>query len=148
MSIPGLGLEQGDRLEPTPAMTDVGGFDDLTPPVQATFWRRSSETLSWHRVAIFSEEFGISIPNSLVPDWMHGLSLGLVQDFLRWLLGVSFQNDVFLVGGFQEQRLVLSLNRFFLELVAWIRTEHRAERKWTSVQQLTPSMFGPMQHPL
>ena len=113
MSIPGVGLEQGDRLEPTPAMTDVGGFDDLTPPVQATFWRRPNETLSWHRVPNFSEETGISIPNSLVPDWMHGLSLGLVQDFLRWLLGVSFQNDVFLVGGFQEQRLVLSLNRFF-----------------------------------
>ena len=142
IDFPELGLVRGDRLEPTPDMPDVAAFDLLEPPVKALFWRRSNETLVRHRVPLFSDETGISVPSCLVPDWMHGLSLGLIQDFLRWLLSSSFEHDVYLVGGFQEQRLVLSLNRFFLELVEWIKAEAKQKRFRTSVQQLTASMFG------
>ena len=79
--LPDLGLDKGDRLEPSPAMPNIGaGFDmhDIFP-VKLLFWRRKNETSSRHRNPLFEPETGINPYEVICIDGMHTNSEGTVQ---------------------------------------------------------------------
>eukprot|EP00959_Pyramimonas_sp_CCMP1952_P306147 6407115-Pyramimonas_sp.AAC.1 len=70
-----LGLFKGDRLEPSPHLPCLAWFDTKPRPFDVMFWRPSAETAVRHRSPLFSAITGIA-PEILMPDWLHGLSLG------------------------------------------------------------------------
>ena len=75
-AIPQLGLEAGDRLEPSDALPDVADFDNLAYfPVSATFWSMAKQTWATHRNPLFDARIGINI-DILAVDILHTLSLG------------------------------------------------------------------------
>eukprot|EP00969_Alexandrium_andersonii_P029448 1285462-Alexandrium_andersonii.AAC.1 len=41
---PELGLLEGDRLEPSESLPDIGCFEQATTPIRVTFWRVSQES--------------------------------------------------------------------------------------------------------
>ena len=143
----GMGLLKGDRLEPTPQMPNVADFDNMQPPYTVRFWRRANETMARHRNPLCSNGTGISIDNCLQVDWLHCMSLGIQLDVLRCLFSVAFNYDVFKVGGFQDQRMVLSVNRLQFDLFAWYKAEKEKGNEHSQAQLLTPSMFGTLADP-
>ena len=92
---PDLGLLRGDRLEPFHGMERLELFDKQAKPFQALFWRRSCETAVRHRGTLWSAETGLTADQALVPDWLHGLSLGGVQFWTSQVWGRLLESNVF-----------------------------------------------------
>eukprot|EP00969_Alexandrium_andersonii_P363509 15462118-Alexandrium_andersonii.AAC.1 len=83
-AFPHLGLERGDRLEPSPYLPNVADFDQLQAPATVVWWRRSCETLTRHRNPLMSPVTGIE-PKTLGIDWLHALSLGVFLNYCTHL---------------------------------------------------------------
>ncbi len=82
-------LLPGDRLEPSDNLQDVGALDFLEAtelPLELTFWRTKEQTLALHRTPLWDPELGTTPSRVLVPDWLHGLSKGVIGYALGFLL--------------------------------------------------------------
>jgi hypothetical protein len=76
-------LQRGDRLEPSPYMSDVGLLDKVnTFPIILIFWRTFNETVCKHRNPIFDEELGIEPQRTLAIDPLHDIHLGVLQRYI------------------------------------------------------------------
>ena len=61
-AVPSLGLQAGDRLEPSHELPDVGAFGMLVLlPLVVTFWRASQETICKHRNPLVDSQLGITV---------------------------------------------------------------------------------------
>lgn len=93
--VPVLGLLKGDRLEPSAALPDVAGFEDLRVfPVQVMFWRQSRQTWALHRNPLLNPALGIGI-NSFAVDILHTLNLGVYQRMVAKSWWVLLLSDAF-----------------------------------------------------
>ena len=54
-------LREGDRLEPSSSLPDVGALEEARLPLEVTFWRKSEETLCRHRNMLWQDSYGMSI---------------------------------------------------------------------------------------
>ena len=138
-----LGLQKGDRLEPTPKMPLTDKFDSMARPIEACFWRPSKDTLTRHRNPLFSSISGLRPAESLVPDWLHALSLGEFQFFVNVCWHKLLEANIF-----QSQASTASLRKheFIREvkslLFAWYAEQRRNGREVVAVQDLTSGMFS------
>ena len=84
ITLPDVGLDIGDRIEPSDLLYDYSSLMMMgelpAGGVTVTFWRASAETLVHHRNQFFCEELATS-PQTILPDMMHVLFLGLWQSF-------------------------------------------------------------------
>jgi hypothetical protein len=86
--VDGVSLLKHDRLEPSPALPDVGQLDGATPPIRVVFWRSSKQTRTTHRNPLFDLTLGISTA-CIAIDALHTLHLGVFKHFVQlvfWLL--------------------------------------------------------------
>ena len=145
--MPSLNLMKGDRLEPSTVLIDIGdSFDDIEWPKTFTFWRMSDDTVTHHRNPIFDETIGCS-PQSMAPDWLHCLSLGVFKVFLAWLVHVFARVNIFKVAGTGAHRFEVFVQRLKADLFKWYRYETSIGIEHTRVQDITPSMFGSEREP-
>ena len=86
--VPTLGLVRGDRVEPSPALPDVGQLErlDLRNRPRIVFWRPSRETLAKHKNPLFCARIGLTVQRSLAPDTLHTLYLGVFLAFCRMVV--------------------------------------------------------------
>ena len=110
-----LGLRRRDRLEPTRGLPDVGDFEFRRLPLLATFWRRSCETSARHRNPIFGPATGVSVQNIGI-DWLHILSLGVIQLFLMNLIWDLVHSNVMNITGSMQNVFEITINRIKGEL--------------------------------
>ena len=136
-----LGLRRRDRLEPTRGLPDVGDFEFRRLPLLATFWRRSCETSARHRNPIFGPATGVSVQN-IGLDWLHILSLGVIQLFLMNLVWDLVHSNVMNITGSMQNVFEITIARMKGELNEFYTAEARAGRTHTKCQQLLPTMFG------
>ena len=83
-NLPQYGLRTGDRLEPSKVLPDIGALSSLVVPhgssVILTFWRRSNETRTRHRLPLMDMELRI-VPERFLIDSLHTWNLGVIKDF-------------------------------------------------------------------
>ena len=120
--LPDFGLHLGDRLEPSPAMPNIGaGFDKHdTFPVKLLFWRRKNETLSRHRNPLFEPETGINPYEVICIDGMHTNSEGTLQQFCSFVVHHCHKHDIWRVGRVIKTNLfVYSMMRLLQDFKKW-----------------------------
>ena len=145
--MPGLHLLEGDRLEPSVTVRDVGLIDTLgrdALPLTLTFWRVTQDRVK-HRNPLYDATIGVT-PKIMATDQLHALNLGVLLKFSRELTWAMFWNGVWCTraGKTQEEHLDLNVISLRSELTAW---EVRYERdhplhKSTRIQKLTKDHFG------
>ena len=144
-SFPRLGLEKGDRLEPSTQVPDVFAFKNLSLyPIVATFWRRSRETLVRHRNPMYG------IPGyshrTMVYDILHLLYLGCVKDWVLSVVWACILVNVWHVSSSTQLELDdLSMTEASRDLVLWYRSLPKApggKQQFSEVRSLNPSRLG------
>ena len=144
---PEFGLKIGDRLEPCAALPNIHAGVDSMVSGTLYFWRRSAETHTRHRCPIFNEDLGIT-PNSIVPCWLHALSLGTFKCAIAhvfWQLQLVNAWGVRQAG--EEAMLETSVPIIQCQLFDWYRYEAAHNRQHSRVQRLTTGMFGSSKAP-
>lgn len=119
-----LGLEAGDRLEPSHAMPDTGeGFDEQKPDI-VTIWRPNANSPLIRRLPIFGPTTGIYPHMALGCDWLHCYSLGVFKYFNGALVWRLFEKDAWNDGSrdlySRGQRSVQELSA---DYEAWVKEE-------------------------
>jgi hypothetical protein len=139
-----VGLECGDRLEPSKYLADIGdGFDQSIPPVTVMFWRPRDETYTKHRVPIFNQLTAVTPDRTAAVDYLHALSLGVFGTWCSFVCWVLLQHNVFgLSGSTQEARLAAMVIRLRADLFAWYRSESLSGREHSRVQNITTGLLG------
>ena len=143
--IPALNLESGDRLEPSPNLHDVAGFDHAREyPIVVTFWRRRRETACRHRNPLFSIP-GVSIRNLMI-DMLHCVYLGIAQNYISTVLWMLITSNVWHIQtGTRdelEQLAVIRLWASIEEYYAQRRPLRARPEGTTEIQDLTIGMLG------
>jgi hypothetical protein len=139
--LPGLGFKKFDRVEPSDTLDDIASVDNAPTPFELTFWRNQSESMTRHRNPIFDYKTGVS-QQSLGIDWLHTLSLGVMQVVLANLIWELVLANSWGVPGPLSAILDVSISRIRAELFEFYGVEDKAGRVYTRVQQFWPTMFG------
>ena len=146
-NLPTLGLNAGDRLEPSSGCYDYGMIYEMTAIPDAgltlTFWRPSAETRTKHRNPLISRALGIE-PCTWLGDVLHCLYLGVFQvyaaaAFEALTLANAFRGPASYSG---LTLIEYTLGQFKAALFQWYgvwRRTHR-DRDITSVEDITMKM--------
>lgn len=143
VDIPEAGLLKGDRLEPSCTVMDTGrGFSQANPR-KCVFWRARPGQITHHRNPLFAQETGVTLERSLVVDYLHSQSLGVIKYFLAWLLWKLLDANAWAAQDTAaEARLETSVQRMKGELFKFYERESKSGRNHTRVQDLTSKMVG------
>ena len=82
VSVPALGLDKGDRLDPTCSHSGITEVAAETNPHNVMFWQRSKESLVLHRNPPLNPALGLDLPAVVALDLMHTFCLGIHQQFV------------------------------------------------------------------
>lgn len=148
-ALPGLGLRQHDRLEPTAELPDVAAFDELVDfPIVVVFWRRSEETLCQHRCPLWDDNLGLSPSKSIALDLLHTLFLGSMLEWAKFAVWKLLQAGVW--GSVEGTDAVqLAVHRLRAHLKEWYGHWERSNKpeRLTQITDLKGSMLGTAQNP-
>ena len=124
IGLPHLGLEKGDRIEPSHQCPDyeaLFGLNDLPRGgVVLMFWRRARETRVRHRNPLFDAALGIT-PSILMGDVLHVLFLGVLQEYGAAAFEALVRSNYYGAPRHYTQDAVLehTLTHFKVELKSW-----------------------------
>jgi hypothetical protein len=144
IEFPELGLEKGDRLEPSARLLDVSLFDRIDQfPCTVLFWRVSHESRTRHRNPLFDEAVGVTI-DTLMVDKLHTLHLGPAQAWCLHTLWRLILADAFATNASGDALYQLSVQHIRHRLWAWYKEARRLrpDECITEVQDFTLSMLG------
>ena len=143
-SLDELKLHDGDRLEPSAGLTDVGELENLAPPASVVFWRPSSESMSRHRNPIFSTELGLDPARCLTVDILHAMHLGVLKVWAKTTLWAVLLSGIYGQRGTAEEQMIVALMALRSALMAWYKTRHQEypNERLTRLNDLTPKMVG------
>ena len=153
-AFPSLGLEVGDRLEPSPEVPDYLVLESLrelpSGGLRLTFWRGALQTRCRHRNPLFCEEVGV-YPSTMTFDALHCLFLGVFQHLCAYAMRALIRENVFdaPVGFDSLARIKQALARFVARLKQWYTEwEHsHPAQTITRIQDVTPKMLGTAARP-
>lgn len=147
-NIPSLGLLANDRLEPSPALPNVAGLEELQMPATVTFWRPSEESICRHRNPLFCARIGLSVV-SLTVDTLHALYLGVMNRWCAIVIWFLFSSGVFGANGAADENLRNSILLLRNTLTTWYGDDRRANpsRVLTRLNDLTVKMVGTSAEP-
>ena len=121
--VPSLGLQKGDRLEPSDQLPDVADFETQATPCVVVFWRSTNETTTRHRNPLFDAAIGITV-QSLKVDSLHCLALGVWQVVLSAIIAAMIDHDVYGAAAAGattiESRRAHFFQRFGKDLQQWM----------------------------
>jgi hypothetical protein len=145
-SIPHLGLEADDRLEPSDTLADVGALEEAAVPIDVVFWRVSNESLARHRNPLFCAVLGMTPRRSLAVDELHALNLGVLNDFARMALWFLISSNIFGNVGAAEENMQVAVLALRHELHRWYKEVKGRYPGLTEVSDLTVKMLGSSSH--
>ena len=140
-----LGLQAGDRLEPSRHLPDVALFDSCSSfPMPVVFWRTSAETLTRHRNPLFAEHLGITPERCLTVDALHCLYLGVMLVFCRHVIWLMITSYVWGRSGTMEETIETAVLVCRHELRGFYKQyrEQHHEKPLTMVTNFTKKMIG------
>jgi hypothetical protein len=122
-----LQLLQGDRLEPSALLPNIGDYERLTPPCRVLFWRRPNQTIATRRCPLFCPEAGLTI-ETLTVDPLHTLHLGVYKDFCQTVLWEMILADAWSTGASNQDTLCqVSVQRIRSQLFDWYKMKRRQD---------------------
>ncbi len=144
--LPHLNLLSGDRLEPSPQLPDIEAFDLVSSwPVQATFWRRSSEGGAMHRNPLFDANTGVTL-DIIAVDTLHTLALGVFKTFVAFSFWNLLASNIFsLPAMFNEEE---KSQIVALRLQSRLRQFYSQNRHLSQIGDLNVAMFGKKGKPM
>ena len=121
-----LGLVQGDRLEPSRGLPDIGAFEEITDfPADVILLRSSCEYAARHRNHVLTADLGLGPCDALCVDVLHAVNLGSLKEFVRvaiwWLVDAcrwGFMSTV-------EDTVTVAIRCITHELTEWYRARHQ-----------------------
>ena len=136
--LPALALRQGDRLEPSHVLDDIGAFERFPIGEVATFWRRSEEGGARHRNPCFMADMGLSGDRCLTFDVLHCLHLGVMNTYCAVSLWEILDSGVFGLATSQDhlQHAVAVMRNRMIQFYADHRRLHPGS-PLTEVSDLT-----------
>ena len=114
VDLPNLGLQNGHRLEPTELHPDIADLEPESAPRRVVWWLRREETFARRRCPLFNPGIGVTI-DSIAPDWLHTLSLGIVQHVVGIVMWMLLDLNVCGIDGSLLVRTDLSVIQFRAE---------------------------------
>ena len=146
-AIPALGLEEGDRLEPSRWLPDVGKLRDCTMfPAPLLFWRSANQTAALHRCPLFDASLGITPGRSMTCDTLHVLYLGVFKQWVWKGLWHLLQANIWRAPETctADERVLVQITTMRSELDAWYKARHArgAAENLTRAHDVTPKMVG------
>ena len=125
---PHLGLEEKDRLEPSPSLADVGLFETISVfPARVVFWRQRPTALSLHRNPLLDPTLGITIDTFCIDD-LHTLGLGVYQRYVHHCLVSLIRSNAWAIHSHLADEIeFMSCERIRQELAEYY-TRRRAYR--------------------
>ena len=137
--VPELGLEPGDRLDPSPGLPDVAAFSAAPLPMHVVFWRRHTIDRQCtdpvqRRNPIFSQRTGANPHSTLHIDVLHTWYLGVTLRYVSeviWRVREAMPSHLSL-----EDRV----QRLKCELFAWYDAQGIASNN--RLGELTLKMLG------
>lgn len=125
VTIGGIALQPGDRLEPSMELRDTHGLEKSKLPIDVCLWRpRKDDTgkiidCLHHRCPLFSQRLGTSPQRSLAVDSLHTLFLGPVLRYVNGVLWRVLLANPWRIGGDLNTVLDLGCLQLSGELRAW-----------------------------
>jgi hypothetical protein len=144
------GLRKGDRLEPSPLLTDVAQLESVDMPHDILFWRPSRATICKHRCPLFSPELGLSPCNSICLDLLHTLYLGPMQLWCRHVMWVLLKSSIWgLLEASEGARLQVSVHQMRAALFKWYDewAKEHPDEPLTRINNITYKMIGDQWNP-
>ena len=146
-AVPSLGLEAGDRLEPSPELPNTAAFDELRPgageSLTVVFWRKSRETKVRRRNPIWSERTHFSPHRNLAADNLHLLSLGVTLYWINAVLHQLIADDAYgTKSTTKRERELGTLAALKQRMGPWRSAEAQAGRQRTLPGNFTEGMLG------
>jgi len=148
--VPEHQLLKGDRLEPSRNLPDVGALEarcDEQPSVEATFWRRSAESLCTHRCPLWDARLGITPSATLAFDVLHILLLGTMLEYVKWTLWYLLDKAGWVAQERNRQEaFVVGVSQLRAEVFRWYEKTASQHPDLTRLTDLTPKMLGSVEH--
>ena len=88
-----LGLQAGDRLDPSPLLRNVDLFEGLVPPFAILFWRGGPDDRVFHESPLMGIP-GVSLQLYGV-DTLHCWALGCLQSYVGFVLTHIIKSNIF-----------------------------------------------------
>eukprot|EP00959_Pyramimonas_sp_CCMP1952_P473776 9502316-Pyramimonas_sp.AAC.2 len=147
VTIGGVVLALGDRLEPSADMTDIAYLGRRTPPFDVTFWRARTHGARavqldsvHHRCPLFSSDVLCTSPaRTLAIDAMHCLHLGIAMRCVAACLWRTILANPWGFNGGESHKQDLGLRQLWGELKAW-QEQHVPQNE--RLHMLTAKMMG------
>ena len=141
--VAGTDLKRGMRIEPSPALRNIGNFFHLTVfPVVVTFWKVASETITRHRNPLFRQDLGLGI-ESLTIDSLHCLFLGVYNTFCAFIIWLLLDSNSVVRGSNIDERKELFAIALKSNLRRWYPAYERAHGvSLTRINDFTSKMLG------
>ena len=97
VTVDGVVLRTGDRLEPCVAVRDTGVFDAVVnfPLVGVVFWRRSRESLARRRNPNFDHGIGLDAEDCLAMDVLHAINLRIMLALVKSCVSCLIVNGIY-----------------------------------------------------
>ena len=103
-------LLEGDRIEPCPALPDIGLLEELAVAATIVVWSVSAETLTRHRCPLLSEpDLGLVPARALTIDTLHANYLGVMNVFCRVTLWTLMLSGAYGTLGTAEENIQAAL---------------------------------------
>ena len=139
--LPQFGLLKGDRLAATVEHPNIASLAPEEAPRVVLWWRKSNETVTRFRNPLFRKGTGVTL-DTVGIDWLHALSLGVMQEILGFLIWRLFTANAFRVPGVASNVADLSLQALRQALGEWYSSEARAGIQHTRIENITMGMLG------
>ena len=144
-ALPALGLEVGDRLEPSGYLPDVAKLELVSSfPATLRFWRTSRETLARHRNPIFDRSLGISPNRCLTVDVLHAVNLGVMMVFCKFAFCKMVTSFVWGQHATAEETFANAVTACRHQLDTWYkaRQQQRPDEHLTRINNFTKKVVG------
>jgi len=145
-----LGLSSNDRLEPTPALPDIGKFESIDTPCTVKFWRTANESLARHRNPMLVSELGLDPRDCLAVDVLHAIHLGVLKVWARTATWAVLQSGVYGRTGTTDENLQIAVLAFRSQLMQFYKRRHQEDpgEQLTRVADFNVKMVGTASAPV
>ena len=123
--LPDLGLQKGDRLEPSPDLRNIAYFESRNLNFTATFWRihrdrrgRLADRVH-HRNPLFCNEIGITPQSSMQVDLLHTVYLGVLQRYVQGVMWGAIDSNIWGVDGNRSAVIEQTISSLEVDIKRW-----------------------------
>ena len=129
IAVGGKQLQPGDRVEPSPTLTDVTFLDSRPLPVTIIFWRTHRDArgrcldMVHHRNPMFNDDIGMEPARVLAVDALHTVYYGPVMKWSSAVIWRVLLSNPWDISAAESTVLDLGVKKLRSHQIGWYETE-------------------------